>query len=180
MPLARPRPDWYTQINPFGGIPALEDVGLVLAESNAILRYLARREGRDDLYPRDDRRRARVDWALDAWSSSTRPALFRLELPVLFATGDFETGVFDPERADPGQVERAIPGTHEALERFELFAADDGTVCGGGFTIADACLAPTLFRSLALPLSFADFPRLSRIREAVTARPAFAAAGPVA
>ncbi len=178
--LARPRPDWYTRVNPFGGVPTLEDGDLQLAESNAIARYLATREGREDLYPVDPTRRARVDWALDAWSTSTRPALFRLELPVLFETGDFETGAFHPERADAAKVERALPGAAEALACFERFAEEDGTVCGGGFTIADACVAPVLFRSLALPLSFEDYPRLVRIRETVMARPAFAAAGPVA
>ena len=32
--------------NPLGGVPTLDDDGLVMAESNAILRYLAQREGR--------------------------------------------------------------------------------------------------------------------------------------
>ena len=38
VPLARPRPDWYTERYPFGTIPFLEDGDLRLGESNAILR----------------------------------------------------------------------------------------------------------------------------------------------
>ncbi|MDX6553192.1 MAG: glutathione S-transferase, partial [Gaiellales bacterium] len=51
VPIERPRPQWYVDVNPLGGIPTVDDDGFVLTESNSILRYLANREGRDDLYP---------------------------------------------------------------------------------------------------------------------------------
>src|SRR4051812_36153977 len=72
VPLVRPRPDWYAEIYPFATIPFFEDGEMRLGESNAILRYLANREGRTDLYPVDPAERARVDWALDAWSTQFR------------------------------------------------------------------------------------------------------------
>ena len=75
VPLARPRPDWYLAVNPLGGVPTLDDDGFVLTESNTILRYLAQREGRTDLYPDEPRERARVDEFLDRWSLTFRPAL---------------------------------------------------------------------------------------------------------
>src|SRR5690242_10517287 len=75
VPHTRPRPDWYLELNPFGGVPYVVDGDVALAESQAILRYLAVREGRDDLYPADPARRARVDWALDAWATFTVPRL---------------------------------------------------------------------------------------------------------
>jgi glutathione S-transferase len=43
VPRPRPRPDWYLELNPAGGVPTLVDGDLVLSESNAILRYLAQR-----------------------------------------------------------------------------------------------------------------------------------------
>ena len=49
VPFADERADWHVAVNPLGGIPALIDGTVVLAESNAILRYLAAREGRHDL-----------------------------------------------------------------------------------------------------------------------------------
>src|SRR5450755_897659 len=79
VPLSQPRPDWYVALYPFGTIPFLEDGGLQLGESNAILRYLANREGRADLYPIEPAERARVDWALDAWSTQFRGGLFPAE-----------------------------------------------------------------------------------------------------
>ena len=79
VPLARPRPDWYLAVNPLGGVPTLDDDGFVLTESNTILRYLAQREGRTDLYPDQPRERAAVDEFLDRWSLTFRPALKRFE-----------------------------------------------------------------------------------------------------
>ena len=51
VPFGEPRADWHLAVNPLGGIPTLIDGDLVLPESNAILRYLAAREGRADLLP---------------------------------------------------------------------------------------------------------------------------------
>lgn len=164
----RPRPVWYTDWNPVGGIPALEDGDFRLAESNAILRYLARREGRSDLYPDDVRAASRIDWLLDLWSTAVRPAFGRLERVV---------GVFgDPP--DQREIEAALPAAQDVLDAVEQLAAEDGTLAGG-FTIADCCAAPTLFRSRRLPLELERWPRLAKIRDTVTQRPAFLAAGPV-
>ena len=33
VPRGRPRPDWYLELNPFGGVPTIRDGDLVLAES---------------------------------------------------------------------------------------------------------------------------------------------------
>ena len=83
IPQARPRPADYLALNPLGGVPALDDKGFLLTESNTMLRYLADREGRDDLYPPDLAGRARVDELLDRWSTSLRSALFRVEAKAL-------------------------------------------------------------------------------------------------
>ena len=88
VPLSRPRPAEYVALNPVGGVPALVDDGFVLAESQAILRYLADREGRDDLYPAAPRERARVDEFLDRFATGFRPAFFRHErLALGYAPG---------------------------------------------------------------------------------------------
>lgn len=169
VPLARPRPDWYLEVNAAGGIPTLLDDGLVLPESNAILRYLAAREGRDDLYPVELRARARVDRLLDTWSTLIRPAIFPLERAC---------GLFGERDADA--VEPAREGLLPVLDAVEKLVAENGTMTGS-FTIADVCAAPTLFRSarLELPIDWTLLPRLAAVRDTVTQRPAFLAAGPV-
>ena len=100
VPFAQPRPDWYTAVNPFGRIPTLVDGDLVLPESNAILRYLAHRQERYDLFPLEPGDRAPVDYALDAWSTQVRPPLFPLERATIFHR-DRETGGASFDEVDP-------------------------------------------------------------------------------
>jgi len=171
VPRPRPRPDWYLEINPFGGVPAIKDGDLVLAESQAILRYLAAREGRDDLYPSDLAARARVDWALDAWTTTVFPRIFPLYRALVAETRD-ESGTPHPESADPERVAGELPGAREGFELFERFVADDGTVVGGGFTIADCACGPILLTVVGWPIDLAsEFPRTEKIRAAVASRP---------
>lgn len=178
VPFTRPRPDWYVALNPFAGVPALQDGDVFLAESHAILRYLALREGRDDLYPAEPARRARVEWALDAFATHTQARIGPLNRMLVAETRD-ETGASHPERADPERVAAALPDAREGLAAFEAFCADDGTVCGGGFTIADCAASPVLLRTRIFPLDLdAEFPKLARVRDAVAARPTAAVLGP--
>jgi glutathione S-transferase len=64
----------YRALNPFGQIPAIDDDGVVVTESGAILLYLARKSGK--LMPRDLAGEAQVL----RWSVA---ALNTIELPVL-------------------------------------------------------------------------------------------------
>lgn len=178
VPFAQPRPEALLAVNPFGRIPGLVDGDLRMGESNAILRYLAHRENRYDLYPLEPAGRARVDFALDAWSTLIRPGLGALEVAGLLYR-DRETGGGPVEKADQDAVKAAIPGAEAALDLFERFVADNGTILGH-FTIADCCVAPVIWRTYRLPLPMERWPKLTRVRDTVTARPAWAAAGPVA
>ena len=178
VPFAEPRPEWYTRHHPFGRIPLLEDGDVRVGESNTILRYLAHREGRFDLYPDELAARARVDWALDTWSTSVRPALFPLERLVAFNV-DQEKGEGDPGKADPDEVAAAVAKVQGPLGNFERFIADNGSVLGE-FTIADCSAGPVLWRSYRLPLDFTRWPKVALLRDAIAKHPAFLAAGPAA
>jgi glutathione S-transferase len=177
VPFAEPRPADYLTLNPFGRIPTLLDGELVLPESNAILRYLAHREQRYDLYPLSPSERAPVDAALDAWSTQVRPALFPLERVALFHT-DLEAGGGRWEDGDQAAIKAELPRAEVALDVFERFIAEDGTVLGCS-TIADFAAGPVIWRTLRLPLDFVRWPKLARFRDAIATHPAFLAAGPV-
>jgi glutathione S-transferase len=176
--LKRPRPDWYLARYPFGTIPFFEDGDLRLGESNAILRYLANREGRTDLYPAEPAARAAVDWALDAWSTQFRGALFPAESIGLMHV-DIDAGGGRAEDADQEKLAAAIAAVRSKLDIMEWFVAANGTVVGS-FTIADIAFAPVLWRWYRLPLSFDPWPKVALLRDTVTARPAFAAMEPLA
>lgn len=168
IPFERPRPDWYAALHPLATIPLLRDGDAVIGESNTILRYLAGRELRTDLYPSDPLARAHVDWVMDTWSMHLRPVAIQVELPALFGpTPDVE------------KAAEALPAYVAVLECVERLVRGSGTLCAGGLTIADACAAPTLYRAAKLDLPWERLPKLAAVRDTVLAHPAFIAAGAV-
>ena len=172
VPMVRPRPADYLDLNPVGGIPTLVDDGFVLSESHAILRYLVAREQREDLYPSSPRRRAAVDEFLDRFATGLRSQLFQHEGPAL----GYADGAFDAVPRDAEAAARAEPLVQPALRLLEKIVGDDGTVIGGAFTIADCSVAPPLYRTTATGLDLAGYPKLARLRDTILARPAWAEA----
>lgn len=174
VPFGRDRPGWHTNVNPLGGMPAYLEDGLVLAESHAILRYLAARAGRDDLYPAALADRARVDWLLEAIATTLRPAL-----------RDFDHDAFgfrvrrgiraEPRAADGGAA--ALAAVTPTLRAFERLLGPPPFAVLGRFTLADVAAAPTLNRLLASGLDLSGLDRLVSWGAAAVARPAFAGVG---
>jgi glutathione S-transferase len=143
VPFEAPRPDWHYAVNPLGGIPTLFDSDLVLSESNAIMRYLAAREGRDDLLPAPARERARVDWLLDAVATALRPACREIDAPAYGWRWQRGLGAEPPQ---PGGVPAAIAGIDARLVAFSRLLGDGGYACLGRLTLADCAAMPSLWR----------------------------------
>jgi glutathione S-transferase len=174
--LSRPRPAGYLALNPVGGIPALCDGDLVVTESHAILRYLARREGRHDLYPADPAAAALVDEFLDRFATGIRAAFFRHEVPALGYSRDL--GGMGAVPPDPEAALRVEAEIQPALRLLDGLVSPTAAVLGR-YTIADAALVPVLHRTTVTGLDLSPHPNLLALRESLTARPAFAAADPV-
>lgn len=175
VPYDQPRPDWYLAINPLGGIPTLDDDGFVVSESNAILRYLAAREGREDLYPGAPRNRARIEAMLDRWSLTFRPAFFRHEAAALGFVPGKGMGAGEPDLDAASRIADEIAATLRTLD--EIIDASGYALAT--FTIADVAAGPVLFRTTKTGLDLTRYPNVLRWRDTVTARPAFAAAEPI-
>ncbi len=165
VPLDDDRPQWYRDLHPFGTVPCLVDGDLRLVESNTILRYLADREGRDDLYPRGLRERARVDELLDALSLAVRPALWELELRTYYATTSYPPHAVAAARE---ALSRAMVGWESLIE--------PGGALTGSFSIADIAAAARMWLLPQLPIDLAPFPKTRQMLAAATARPAYRAA----
>lgn len=75
----------YLAKNPGGTIPCIEepDSGFTLGEAHAILTYLCRTNGWDDVYPTDEHARARVDWYLHYHHRNVREASVGLVAPKI-------------------------------------------------------------------------------------------------
>jgi glutathione S-transferase len=50
----------FLALNPFGQVPVIDDGGIIVSDSNAILVYLAKRYGNDDWLPQEPAAAARV------------------------------------------------------------------------------------------------------------------------
>jgi glutathione S-transferase len=175
VPLSRPRPDWYVAVNPVGGIPTLDDDGYVLAESNTILRYLATKHQAIWIYPSDLPSRATVNEFLDRWSLTFRPALFQHERVAL---GFSPAAGFDSVPRDPEAAARVAEEIAPTLALLDRLVQPTGAVLGR-MTIADCAAAPALYRTHNAGLDLAPYPNVRALRDALVARPAFEAAGPV-
>ncbi len=177
VPFEAERADWHVAINPMGGIPALIDGDFTLAESNTILRYLADREGRDDLYPRDPQARATIDWVLDLWALVMRPALFSYEAANYGIV--IGIGMFGKESAPADEVQalfnKAVPKLNQAARVLDPVGP---WACLGRYTIADIAATPVLHRALHAPIDLDQVPRLQQWAEACVAVPEWQALVP--
>ena len=165
--LAQPRPADYLAINPLGGIPTLQDDNLTLSESQAILRYLAARERREDLYPSDLRERALVDEFLDRFATRLRTPLFRREA---LALGWTAARGFSDADADPAAVPKIEAEIQPSIALLDSVVGDRGAVLGR-FTIADCALTPVLQRARDTGLDLSPHRRLEALADTLLSRP---------
>ena len=171
VPLAPERPAWHLEVNPAGGVPALVDGDLRMAESVAILRYLAARERRDDLYSAALEQRAVVDWLLDAIISELRPAV--VEISTVAFGLRVGRGIF-AEEPEPERVPEVAAAQERRFGTVASLLGPEPWACLGRFTIADAAAAPMLHRFRRAGDVLIGQPRLARWGEAVCGRPAWA------
>ena len=141
----------YLSKYPPGLTPTIEDDELpsgVLGESCAVMMYLATREGLDDLYPTDLKRRAMVDAANFYTLSILYPLLARATYPRLSFSGypgEVSTSDASDEAKEAARksAEDALPKVLDVYPAF--WSTDSGFISGGDKpTIADIRLAATL------------------------------------
>jgi glutathione S-transferase len=155
------QPDYLAK-NPNGLIPVIEDDGLVLYESNAIVRYLAAKHGAGTLWPHDLVKRADADRWMEWQSTGFTPAM-QVAFWQLCRT---------PED------KRDAKGTEASLQKSEKFAAvidahlaNREHVACGAFTPADIVVGCAAHRWLGLPARKEPRPHLERWYAALRNRP---------
>ncbi|HTL37787.1 MAG TPA: glutathione S-transferase family protein [Kofleriaceae bacterium] len=120
----------YRAVNPFGQLPAIDDDGVVVTESGAILLYLARKSGK--LMPRDLAGEAQVlRWSIAALNTIEMPML---ALWFVNLTGGKGT---KPSDALQGWSDMRLGQLDELLAKRRFIATDQ-------FTVADILLTHVL------------------------------------
>lgn len=159
------RSEAFRVFNPNGLVPVIRDEDFVLWESNAICRYLAARQRRDDLLPVELRPRARVeqwlDWQTTELNTSWRYAFLALERKT-------------PGYTDADAVEASTASWNRHMHILEAQLQRTGAfVTGANFTLADLALGLSTHRWFMTPI---ERPRLDAVEafyERLSLRPAF-------
>jgi glutathione S-transferase len=156
----------YLRLNPNGLVPTISDGGLVLWESNAIVRYLAARHGMGTLCPEDFAERADADRWMD-WQLGTLWADFRPAFVGLVRT--------PPEERDRASIAAAIGQTAGNLALLDAHLAGRDYVTGPSLTMADIPLGVTAYRWFALDVERPAMPNLEAWYERLRARGPYSA-----
>lgn len=149
----------FLALNPFGQVPVLDDNGVVIADSNAILVYLANKTGRSEWLPQDPAGAAAVQrWlSVAAGDLAFGPAAARL-ITVFGAS----------YRAD-----EVIGRAHALLARLESHLTGRDWLAVDRPTIAEVALYSYLARAPEGNVSLSDYPQVQRFLDRIEALPGF-------
>lgn len=170
-------PDYLSGVNPRGTIPAIDDAGVVLWESHAILIYLCEKHGWEDLWPSDLEHRARVNQYLHFHHRNTRELVIqwsRALWPTVFGKSDPDTAWLQ-RNTFPGLANNAEVVTR-TLEIIDAMLAQSEYIAGeGGLTLADIVAYEELGQNQAAYANctdFSDHPNIRRWFDTMASLPA--------
>ena len=162
LPLRDPKVPEFLALNPNGQVPVLIEGQFVLWESNAILIYLAEREGK--LLPRQLEQRAlTLQWL--TWQATELNAPWGYAVNALIR----KTPGYD----DPARVAKSISAWGERMEILEAqLGHGEAYVSGGEFTIADIALGLSVHRWMSIPAEKQELPAVAAYYERLMSREA--------
>ncbi|MEZ5856208.1 MAG: glutathione S-transferase family protein [Hyphomicrobiaceae bacterium] len=156
----------FVKVSTFGVVPVIDDDGFILRESGTIVRYLANKFVRQDLYPTDLKARAIteqwMDWAATDVYQPIRPVFLGLQVKMA------------PFKDDKAAIEAGIRDWGQQMQRLEQhFAAGGPFVTGSSFTVGDIPVGLIVNRWFAIPFEKPDLPALTAYYDRLAERPAY-------
>ncbi|HXI88070.1 MAG TPA: glutathione S-transferase family protein [Parvularculaceae bacterium] len=148
-------------LNPSGRIPAMDDNGFALYESNAIMIYLASKKP-SSLYPDDTKKRAKVHqwlfWDAAHWTPAYQPVQFERLVKPRFFGGETDEAV----------VQRALATFAREAPLLEGALDKQDWVAGASTTLADFGIAAGLTYAKHIDLPLKDYPKIRAWYERVS------------
>ncbi|MBN6775135.1 glutathione S-transferase [Pseudomonas granadensis] len=155
----------YRAMNPNGRVPVIEDDGLVLWESNAIVRFLLARHAPDSAwYPADPRTRATADKWMD-WTSSSFAGPFRTVFWGVLRT--------PAEKQDWAAINAAVKECDELLNMADHALISQPYLSGNDIGMGDIPLGSFIYAWFEMPIERAPQPHLQAWYERLKQRPAY-------
>ena len=154
----------YRALNPNGLVPVIEDHGLPLWESNAIVRYLSARYALGTLYPVDVAERARSEQWMD-WTSASFAVAFR----------DLFWGVVRTAPADREEtrIVAALVRCGDVLTVADAALAQQPWLSGERFAMGDIPLGAFAYAWFEMPIQRPELPHLADWYARLQQRPAY-------
>ncbi len=144
----------YLAVNPYGKVPALQDGDFAMAESAAIMRYLARRE-KSGLYPADIQQQATVNQWMDYVNHHIRTNVakvhFNRSLAPMFG--------MDPDEQSLADGLRFLGNSLPVIEKV---LSENPFLCGADMSLADIALVAALEPIKMSKIDISDYPTLTK------------------
>ncbi|MDA0241398.1 MAG: glutathione S-transferase family protein [Proteobacteria bacterium] len=142
----------YRALNPTARIPTLDDDGVIITQSNAIVRYLAAKHSAGNLWPTDPAERAEADRFMDWQGTEVNSDL----TPVFW--GLIRT---KPEDRNWNAINAGVKNVARHFKILNAHFSDRPFIAGERFTMGDIPMGATCYRYLALDI---DHPPLPNVR----------------
>ena len=157
----RPNEEAVVKINPCGRIPAMDDNGFCLGESNAIMIHLASKT-KNDLYPEDRKTRDKVNeflfWDVAHWTPAYQPIQFERLVKQMLGMGPADEKIVE---ATLVKFKREAGYLNNALNGRDWLA-------GTAPTLADFAVGCGLTHAKGMDLPLADYPNIKAWNVRVT------------
>lgn len=154
----------YLNLNPNGLVPLIEDeeAGMVLWESNPIVRYLCARHSSGHLYPEDLRARFAAEQWMDWQQTTLNPA----------GRDAFLQWIRTPAaQRSEALIAASVAATEPLMALLDAHLARHAFMAGERFTMADIPVGCEIHRWWGLPQDRVARPHLERWYQAVSTRP---------
>ncbi len=154
----------YAEINPQYRVPTLDDNGMIIRQSNVIVRYLARKYSEENLWPNDPATAATADYWMD-WQAADN---WRNVLAVFLNLYRVA-----PEDRDDAEVARGILNLGKDFEYLEVQLGDQNYVAGQELTMGDFPVGAAVHRFYAMPIDRPILPKVEAYYARLKERQAF-------
>ena len=156
--------DFYAKLNPNRRVPTIDDDGLVLWESNVIVRYLSAKHGSGSLCPVDIGERALAEQWMDWQQTTSHPDI----------TFVFWAVVRDLKaNQDPEKLAAATSRAAQAWQVVDDHLGDRDYLCGDHLTMADIPLGAAVWRWYNMKIERPALANVEAWHERLQQRPGF-------
>ena len=154
----------YQTMNPNGLVPVIEDHGLTVWESNAIVRYLSARYALGTLYLEDPVARVQGEKWMD-WSTSRMAPLYSELIWGVMRTA--------PADRDEARINAALVKAGDLLKMADAALAQQPWLSGEHFAMGDIPLGSLVYAWFEMPIQRPDLPHLAAWYARLRERPAY-------